>query len=103
MSAGNLLPHSILPARACQPLAAYPQLSQPLQASTQIAYHLATPGPVRLTIYNILGQPMRTLMHLVVADGKVAVIDPSEKLLRLASLHEIGGKNPQVDIVVYVR
>ena len=42
-------------------------------------------------------------VRVVVADGKVAVIDPSEKLLRPASLHEIGGKNPQVNIVVYVR
>ena len=39
-----------------------PNYPNPLNASTQIAYHLATPGPVRLTIYNILGQPVRTLV-----------------------------------------
>ena len=37
-----------------------PNFPNPFNASTQIAYHLATPGPVRLTIYNTLGQPVRT-------------------------------------------
>ena len=39
-----------------------PNYPNPFNASTQIAYRLATPGPVRLTIYNILGQPVRTLV-----------------------------------------
>ncbi len=40
-----------------------PNYPNPFNTSTQIAYHLATPGPVRLTIYNILGQPVRTLVN----------------------------------------
>ena len=39
-----------------------PNFPNPFNASTQIAYHLATPGPVWLKIYNILGQPVRTLV-----------------------------------------
>ena len=35
----------------------------PFNASTQIAYRLARPGPVRLKIYNVLGQPVRTLVN----------------------------------------
>ena len=40
-----------------------PNFPNPFNASTQIAYHLATSGPVRLTIYNTLGQPVRTLVN----------------------------------------
>ena len=40
-----------------------PNYPNPFNASTQIAYHLATPGPVRLTIYNTLGQPVHTLVN----------------------------------------
>ena len=40
-----------------------PNFPNPFNASTQIAYRLATPGPVRLTIYNTLGQPVRTLVN----------------------------------------
>ncbi len=40
-----------------------PNYPNPLNASTQIAYRLATPGPVRLTIYNTLDQPVRTLVN----------------------------------------
>ncbi len=39
-----------------------PNYPNPFNASTQIAYDIATSGPVRLTIYNILGQPVRTLV-----------------------------------------
>ena len=46
-----------------------PNFPNPFNASTQIAYHLATPGPVRLTIYNILGQPVRTLVDQFQAAG----------------------------------
>ena len=41
----------------------------PFNASTQIAYRLATPGPVRLTIYNTLGNPVRTLVDQFHAAG----------------------------------
>ena len=40
-----------------------PNFPNPFNANTQIAYHLATPGLVRLEIYNILGQPVRTLVN----------------------------------------
>ena len=34
----------------------------PFNSATYIAYHLSSPGPVRLVIYNVLGQPVRTLV-----------------------------------------
>ena len=34
----------------------------PFNSTTQITYHLATPGPVRLVIYNIVGQVVATLV-----------------------------------------
>ena len=40
----------------------YPNVPNPFNASTQIAYRLVTPGPVRLEIYNVLGQPVHTLV-----------------------------------------
>ena len=40
-----------------------PNFPNPFNAHTQIAYRLATPGPVRLAIYNVLGQPVRTLIN----------------------------------------
>ncbi|MYF93031.1 MAG: DUF5050 domain-containing protein [Gemmatimonadetes bacterium] len=40
-----------------------PNFPNPFNASTQIAYRLASPGPVRLEIYNVLGQPVRTLAN----------------------------------------
>ena len=39
-----------------------PIVPNPFNRSTQVAYHLSSPGPVRLVIYNILGQPVRTLV-----------------------------------------
>ena len=42
-----------------------PNAPNPFNASTIIPYHLATPGAVRLEIYNLLGQPMRTLVDQV--------------------------------------
>ena len=38
-------------------------LPNPFNAGTQITYHLATSGPVRLEIYNVLGQPVKTLVE----------------------------------------
>ena len=35
----------------------------PFNSSTQIAYHLPGSGPVQLVIYNVLGQPVRTLVN----------------------------------------
>ena len=46
-----------------------PNCPNPFNASTQIAYHLATPGLVRLAVYNALGQPVRTLVNQFHAPG----------------------------------
>ena len=42
-----------------------PNAPNPFNASTLIPYRLAMPGAVRLEIYNLLGQPMRTLVDQV--------------------------------------
>ena len=34
----------------------------PFNSRTHIPYRLAAPGPVRLSVYNALGQPVRTLV-----------------------------------------
>ena len=39
-----------------------PNAPNPFNSSTQIPYRLANPGPVRLVIYNALGQQVRTLV-----------------------------------------
>ena len=46
-----------------------PNYPNPFNASTQIAYRLATPGLIRLEIYNALGQPVRTLVDEFQAAG----------------------------------
>ena len=40
-----------------------PNAPNPFNAGTLIPYRVATPGPVRLEIYNVLGQPVRTLVN----------------------------------------
>ena len=50
-----------------------PNFPNPFNASTQIAYRLATPGPIRLRIYNTLGQPVRTLVDQFQAAGSYQV------------------------------
>ena len=47
----------------------YPNVPNPFNTGTQITYRLATPGPVRLEIYNVLGQPVRTLVDEFQAAG----------------------------------
>ena len=47
----------------------YPNVPNPFNANTQIVYRLATPGPVRLEIYNVLGQPVHTLVDDFQAAG----------------------------------
>ena len=45
----------------------------PFNSSTQIPYHLSNSGPVRLVIYNVLGQPVRTLVDQFQAAGSYKV------------------------------
>ena len=40
-----------------------PNAPNPFNSTTRIPYRLASPGPVRLEIYNILGQRVRTLVN----------------------------------------
>ena len=39
-----------------------PNFPNPFNSATLITYHLSNPGPVQLVIYNVLGQPVRTLV-----------------------------------------
>ena len=50
-----------------------PNFPNPFNGSTLIAYQLADPGPVRLEIYNSLGQHLRTLVDDVQAAGRYVV------------------------------
>ncbi len=50
-----------------------PNVPNPFNSATQIAYHLSSPGPVRLAIYNVLGQPVRTLVDQFQAAGSYQV------------------------------
>ena len=46
-----------------------PNFPNPFNAHTQIPYRLATPGPVQLVVYNLLGQSVRTLVDQVQPAG----------------------------------
>ena len=46
-----------------------PNFPNPFNAHTQIPYRLAIPGPVQLVVYNLLGQPVRTLVDQVQTAG----------------------------------
>ena len=50
-----------------------PNAPNPFNASTLIPYRLDALGPVRLEIYNLLGQPVRTLVDQVQAAGAYQV------------------------------
>ena len=50
-----------------------PNFPNPFNSSTRIVYRLASPGPVRLEVYNTLGQPLRTLVDEVQAPGRYQV------------------------------
>ena len=50
-----------------------PNAPNPFNSSTQIAYHLSSTGPVQLVIYNLLGQPVRTLVDEVQAAGSYRI------------------------------
>ena len=43
----------------------YPNIPNPFNATTRISYRLASSGPVRLEVFNTLGQPVRTLVDQI--------------------------------------
>lgn len=76
-----------------------PNYPNPFNASTQITYRLAAPGPVRLEIYNVLGQSVRTLVdefqaagfHQVHWDARDLWGVPVATGVYLSRLHYLGG------------
>ena len=62
-----------MPPSSKKPLGLAPNAPNPFNPSTVISYRLATPGAVRLEIYNLLGQPVRTLVDQVQAAGAYRV------------------------------
>ena len=57
-SVSTFLPESGLPALS----ALAPNYPNPFNSGTRLVYRLADPGPVRLEVYNVLGQRVRTLV-----------------------------------------
>ena len=86
-----------------------PSFPNPFNSSTQISYRLASPGLVRLTIYTVLGQPVRTLVDHVQAAGVYQVAwDARDQRgvavaagVYLTCLHYPGGK--QTRRVLYLK
>ncbi len=80
-----------------------PNYPNPFNASTQISYRLSVPGTVRLEIYNILGQPVRTLVdevqpagtHQVSWDGRDQRGAPVAAGVYLSRLQYTGGVQTQ--------
>ena len=62
-------------AKATLPVASglEPNYPNPFNNSTQIPYRVSASGPVRLVIYNALGQPVRTLVDEIQAAGAYQV------------------------------
>ncbi len=50
-----------------------PNFPNPFNSTTLITYHLSSPGPVQLVIYNVLGQPVRTLVDQSQAAGSYQI------------------------------
>ena len=50
-----------------------PNSPNPFNSATLITYHLSSAGPVKLVIYNVLGQPVRTLVDASRAAGRYQV------------------------------
>ncbi len=50
-----------------------PNFPNPFNSATLITYHLSSPGPVQLVIYNVLGQPVRTLVDRSQAAGSYQI------------------------------
>ena len=76
-----------------------PNVPNPFNASTQLNYRLTTPGPVRLDIYNVLGQSVHTLVDEFQAAGSYRVYwdardqqgIPVAAGVYLSRLHYLGG------------
>jgi photosystem II stability/assembly factor-like uncharacterized protein len=52
----------------------YNNYPNPFNATTHIGYYLPKPGIVTLKVFNIQGQPIRTLVHQLLNQGKHSVI-----------------------------
>ena len=50
-----------------------PNFPNPFNSATLITYYLSSPGPVQLVIYNVLGQPVRTLVDASQAAGSYQI------------------------------
>ena len=50
-----------------------PNVPNPFNSATLITYRLSSAGPVKLVIYNVLGQPVRTLVDESRATGTYRV------------------------------
>ena len=50
-----------------------PNFPNPFNSATLMTYHLSSPGPVQLVIYNVLGQPVRTLVDASQAAGSYQI------------------------------
>ncbi|MCY3765708.1 MAG: T9SS type A sorting domain-containing protein [Gemmatimonadetes bacterium] len=50
-----------------------PNVPNPFNSATLITYHLSIAGPVKLVIYNVLGQPVRTLVDEFRAAGSYQI------------------------------
>ncbi len=74
---GNMRIVRVEPLAAAKAVAATsglaPNVPNPFNSATQIAYHLSSPGPVQLVIYNVLGQPVRTLVDQFQTAGSYQV------------------------------
>ena len=51
-----------------------PNSPNPFNSATLITYHLSGAGPVKLVIYNVLGQPLRTLVDASQTTGRYQVL-----------------------------
>lgn len=76
-----------------------PSYPNPFNAGTRIAYRIAESGPVRLVVYSLLGQPVRTLVNQVQNAGSYEVRWDAQSQqgttvasgVYLARLHHPGG------------
>ncbi len=76
-------------------IALYPAWPNPFNPATTVAFDLPNSAPVTLTVYNLRGQKVRTLLHDLLTAGRHEVVFRAEGLasgvyfLRLAALGEV--------------